>query len=363
MPEIRIDRMPLPAVRTTAEGYLRGEATVTRTGVFVYVNADGTLRRELRHPDDVLNTDSLETLKMIPITVDHPAGLVDSENVEGLTVGQTGETVRVDGSNVQVSLNVTNKRGISAIRNDGHEELSLGYRLDLEEEVGVFNGEPYTHRQRNVQYNHLALVRRGRAGREARLNLDGAAVQLDEKEETMKKVTINGVQYDAADEVAIALDAANAQIAQLQTKVDQQAARADAATEQVTALTTEVATLKTANSDAAIEDRIAKRVALISNAKKLNADGDYTGKSARDIMILAVTKVMPSANFDGKSDDYVTARFDGALETLTSTAGHVTQMNGGGTRVAPVVNADAAAAEDAAYQKANAGLNAWRNAS
>ena len=51
----------------TEEGYIKARAIVTRCGVFLYKNADGTVRKELRHPDDVLVQDSLESIKMIPV--------------------------------------------------------------------------------------------------------------------------------------------------------------------------------------------------------------------------------------------------------------------------------------------------------
>mgnify|MGYP000088398843 FL=1 len=38
---------------TTDEGFLKTTAITTRTGVFTYKNLDGSLRKELRHPDDV----------------------------------------------------------------------------------------------------------------------------------------------------------------------------------------------------------------------------------------------------------------------------------------------------------------------
>ena len=69
---IRFDSIKLPKMIKTKEGYLRGEAVVSRAGVFKYRNVDGSVRGELRHPDNIFKIDSLETLKMIPITNDHP---------------------------------------------------------------------------------------------------------------------------------------------------------------------------------------------------------------------------------------------------------------------------------------------------
>ena len=74
----RFDTFQVPKVEKTKEGYLRGKVIASRAGVFEYLNFDGTVRRELRHPDEVFKTDSLDTMKMIPVTDDHPAEFVDS---------------------------------------------------------------------------------------------------------------------------------------------------------------------------------------------------------------------------------------------------------------------------------------------
>jgi uncharacterized protein len=71
----RYDTFQIPKVQKTKEGYLRGDAVGSRAGVFVYYNLDGSIRRELRHPDDIFTKTSLDTLKMIPVTLDHPSEL------------------------------------------------------------------------------------------------------------------------------------------------------------------------------------------------------------------------------------------------------------------------------------------------
>ena len=43
----------------TPEGYIKARSIVTRCGVFLYKNADGTIRKELRHPDYVMLPESL----------------------------------------------------------------------------------------------------------------------------------------------------------------------------------------------------------------------------------------------------------------------------------------------------------------
>ena len=354
--DIKAYQKATPLVRTP-EGYIKGSALVTRTGVFVYQNEDGTDRRELRHPDDVFKADSLETLKMIPITVLHPSTPVGISNTKFLQVGHTGETVvtRDDGW-ISVSMNITNKDGVTAVE-EGVRQLSLGYHLDLEEESGTYNGEPYTHRQRNIRYNHLAIVPSARAGAMASIHLDSAEI-VQEEPSNMQKITLNGIQYDAAPEVANeltklrsdSLEASNAAAAtatkmtKLEAERDEHKARADKAE----------ADLAEARSDAAIDARIKARGALIETATKLAPSVNTDGMTDSQIRAAVLKARNASINLDGKSDEYIEARFDAAAE---STSGGLASPTYSG---AAPVREDAAA--DAAYLKSKDRHNAWRNA-
>jgi hypothetical protein len=167
----------------TPEGFLKGIARVTRTGVFTYRNADGTLRRELRHPDEVFSRASLDSMRMIPITNLHPMDkLVSADTAKALSIGMTGENVIPDGKFVLVPIAITTQDGVSAVE-AGREELSLGYETELEEKSGNYDGEEFDFIQRGIMYNHLAIVDRGRAGVDVRLNMDAAdAIEVPEEE-------------------------------------------------------------------------------------------------------------------------------------------------------------------------------------
>ena len=68
----------------TPEGFLIARAPVTSVGVFAYRNADGTPRYELRLPEEVFSEESLNSLKMKPLTLLHPDQAVTPDNVEKL---------------------------------------------------------------------------------------------------------------------------------------------------------------------------------------------------------------------------------------------------------------------------------------
>ena len=196
----RFDNGIVVSMEKTPEGFLKGIARVTRTGVFTYRNADGTLRRELRHPDEVFSRASLESMRMIPITNLHPAEkLVTADTAKQLSIGMTGENVIPDGKFVMVPIAITTRDGVIAIEN-GREELSLGYETELEETPGSYDGEEYDFVQRKIGYNHLAIVDRGRAGADVRLNMDEMdAVEVPKEEEEEEELGEDGLPIKKKD--------------------------------------------------------------------------------------------------------------------------------------------------------------------
>lgn len=363
MQTYHVDRSRLPSVVKTDDGYLRGDAVVTRIGVFTYQNADGTIRKELRHPDDVLARDSLETLKMIPITVGHPQELVTVSNADKLSVGSTGENARVDGRHIVVPLTITAKAGIDAVK-EGRQELSLGYKLDLIEEAGNYDGESYTHRQRNIRYNHLAIVDQARAGRAARLNLDGieAAVLQPFEEKTMLKVNVDGIMYDAAPEVVNHLNKQTARADEADAALKAEKSRADKAEAERDeakgrADKAEKALVGTIAGDE-LHQRVQARVALESKVARVVNIDDASKLDDRALMVKALEAKHEGLKLDGKSDDYVTARFDAMIDGLGTADDKVARITGAN----PVAtNRSDAQAERDAYQKSLDNLNGWRN--
>jgi len=319
----REDFAKLPRVDETSEGFLRGEAVVTRTGVFVYRQADGTERRELRHPDDILAPASLATLSMLPMTNGHPpSGIVNADTADKVTIGHTGERASADAAGlISLPLTITHRSGIEAVR-AGRRELSLGYFVSIDEESGVYKGEPYTHRQRNPVYNHLAIVDTARAGPVARLNIDGAAAQIQSQETYMAddkliSVSLDGLSYQAAPEVAKALDKMRADLAAEKLRADGAIAERDAAQARTDAAIEDAKALKARidGMPAEIATATKARGDLEKRAARVDARIETDGKTDREVMEAAIKAHRPALNLDGKSDDYVRAAFDLAVES------------------------------------------------
>ena len=84
---IRLDSLPLNQTYFTPEGYLMDRPILTSTGIFEYTNPDGSVRRELRLPEEVFAAESLASYQGKPIIITHDAGLVDKDNVQRHQIG------------------------------------------------------------------------------------------------------------------------------------------------------------------------------------------------------------------------------------------------------------------------------------
>jgi len=318
--------------KRTSEGYLRADARVTRTGIFYYRNSDGTPRRELRHPDEVFKADSMGTMKMIPVTNDHPpVRILSAETAKEYTVGTTGESVRKDEDFIMCPFVVTDKKAVADIE-QGKREISLGYKVDLLKEDGEYNGERYDYRQTNIRYNHLAVVDSGRAGSEARIHIDGEELTPEEIEvlkrdsnknnqpkpnkgaNNMVKVKLDsGIEYEAAPEVKVALE-------NLQTKLDsstESEKEAKKKADEVQAKLDAVPDEKTAQAEFA--KRFRARLDAEAVAKKVfkKEDVETIDKlSDKELKEKTIKELAPTANLDGKSDEYISARYDAEVEKL-----------------------------------------------
>lgn len=185
----RLDSIPLDGAQFTEEGYLIDRPIVTTTGIFEYVLPDGSVRRELRLPEDVFDRESLASYKGKPVILTHAGGKIDKTNVQAENIGTVLSEGYQDGEDVRAEIIIHN---MDAVDRSGLKELSLGYECDWEEEPGEWNGQPYDAIQHNIRINHLAVVHKARAGKKARLNLDGKDKEIlkgEKQKMANKKVT------------------------------------------------------------------------------------------------------------------------------------------------------------------------------
>ncbi len=159
--------MPLRApVGRGPFGQLVVRARIGRAGLLQYPQ-----RREFRPETAAFDERSLRTLDGVPIVLakDH-RDLHKSQAWREKSVGHVTGPAR-DGDFIVANLHVHDAATIAAIERGDLTEISAGYLCGLEEEPGEHNGEPYDCVQRDIRYNHVALLPPGaaRAGREVRI--------------------------------------------------------------------------------------------------------------------------------------------------------------------------------------------------
>ncbi|MEO0852659.1 MAG: DUF2213 domain-containing protein, partial [Cyanobacteria bacterium J06648_11] len=120
-------------------------------------------------PFEVLfNKDSLETLKGIPITREHPLGGVNADNARQHARGSTHNLIVQDGDFLGVAASIFDRELIREIEDGVRRGNSPGYRARKESlEAGRL-------RQTYRDYNHDAIVQTPRAGPDNGLYYDSA---------------------------------------------------------------------------------------------------------------------------------------------------------------------------------------------
>ena len=138
-------------------------ASLGRCGIYKYRGSSLKLKTDeiievLRDEEDVFNEESLNSLNLRPFTLDHPAEPVTIDNVKLYSKGEV-YNVRREGDNIVGDIIVKDKAVINEIIKKKRNELSLGYTQDL-----YYDEESKFYKVKNIIYNHLALVKKGRAG-------------------------------------------------------------------------------------------------------------------------------------------------------------------------------------------------------
>lgn len=170
---LRFDFAPIIGSQLTPEGYLRVRCRAARTGVQSYRRNDGSTVVEFRPREEVGSPASLSSFGLSPVTWQHPPVLLDAENTKQFQVGFSGGKVSFDDGFVEVALTVTDAAAIAGIQRGDATEVSAGYKVDFDPTPGTTpDGEHFDGIQRNIQVNHIAIVPKGRAGKEVRLLLD-----------------------------------------------------------------------------------------------------------------------------------------------------------------------------------------------
>lgn len=351
---LRFDTARLDSPRTLPNGWLRGDAHISRVGIFKYINKDGSVRRELRLPEHVFAQDSLDSFSLVPICNNHPPVELTAENTKQYQVGSLSDVVKPDGDFLKASMLVTDAATVQAVK-AGKTEISCGYRCDLDFTQGVWQGEPYDAVQLNIRGNHVAFVDKGRAGPEARMRMDSADDAAMVLENTMDvEISIGGKKYmvpaDVAAQMAKLLPSgvpamsANDKVPVVPPPTPEKPLSQNMNTDsEVVRLRAErdtaVAKLDALSSDAARKDAADKAHKIMDTLRadvraEIKTRADLENKSLRflgkeykfdgvgdiELRKAVILKVCPKFDFAGKSDVYIESRFDAEVERYDSGA-------------------------------------------
>ncbi|KAB8035831.1 DUF2213 domain-containing protein [Silvanigrella paludirubra] len=327
----------------TSQGFLRCKVAASKTGVFTYYDKKGNIRRELRLPEEVFNKDSMASLANIPFTNEHPLEAVNAFNSNKYTKGFTDSAVQQNKDLLETFVTITDAKVIQDVLN-GKREASGGYSRDLEYKSGEYNGKPYDCIQRNIRYNHLALVKKGRANKDeelarVKLILDSADFDddfsietqdenlnsLDKKGEKISmKLNLDGSEYEVADiSLGIAMqnkissdsiklnDLKNAN-EDFKKKFDAVSAEKDALKLNLDSLSNEINELKNVPKidDKLILEKANELIEVKSFVSKALPKLNLDGLSAEEIRKQFVTEKFGKEHVSDKSIDYIRASFD-----------------------------------------------------
>ena len=318
------------SLKRTPQGFLKVKARANRTGIQVYTVNGKTVKR-YRPDEEVFSKDSLETLKNLPITVEHPNEPVTIENVKKYEVGHTTEYIKIvqDGDKyTEVELLIKDLNTIDKIEKNLLCELSCGYSNDIEKKEGIYNNDSYDEIQRNIVYNHLALLPpfTARAGRKARILLTNDSKEfiydqleeeiiINDKKEVKKqmKIKLNGMEFEVDDLVGQAFNnqitTDSNSVAELQKKLDETTKERDELKGKIVVLDSEKANQPNINE--LIKNRLAffdKAKSLVQDSKNINVE-----MSEKEIKIAVIKDRLPEFVIDSNTTDGI---IDGAFMTL-----------------------------------------------
>lgn len=295
-------RLDASAIQQLPDGSIKVVGQLTRPGIFVYRNLDGTARREYRPPSEVFSKESLSSFASSTVTLNHPAGRkVTAATWKSNAIGNLGENVREDAGHAVSDVYVRDGEAVKNVLSGNAKFLSCGYRVDYDPTPGVTpEGEAYDGVQRNIRGNHVALLlgKQPRGGADCSLRLDSAGDEISAPLNSNVDETLNAqvialtaelakARTDSAEvpNLTAALAKANADLAVALAQVSPE--RLDALVEERTAI---VATAKAAGVDTAGKSTLAiKRAIVAKRTPDLAARVDSLGAETVDTILAVYT--------------------------------------------------------------------------
>lgn len=344
------DKAQIGSSKLTKEGYLVATSRIARMGIQKYraselgdvaINAGyapDDVVKVYRPEEEVFSDTTMQSLSRVPITINHPQEAVTADNWSEYAVGEVGDTVARDGSWLVVNPMLKDAEAIKVAKTS-HKEFSLGYTANL---VKARDGVDADFEMQDIRVNHLSLVGRARAGKEARLTND-KGIEME-----FKTVVLNDKAVQIAAEDAAAVEQFKTKMAEVITAKD----------EEIGSLKAELESAKKQIADIDVDVLVAERVALVGQVKQIDDSIVVDGLSAADIKLAAVKSSLGEEIVKDASEDEINGMFKAILNT--------SKAHNKDNKVAKVlstkVKANDSTPEQEALNKSITDLNAWREA-
>jgi uncharacterized protein len=333
-------------INLDSNGFWHTKARFAGPGIYEYnpselpahliVGITGRKIRVLRPKSVVHDSAYMSTFEHVPITHEHESGLVDGDNAAGVVRGTTKAPVAVDDDGrLVVDAVVYDKSIIQRAQSGECKELSAGYVGQFARQGGT---DPeygdYDIVMTGGRGNHVTVTSRGKAGE---------AYYIGDKIMTVKR-KIDGIDYECDEQTAQVLDRALAE--RDGVKEDLKAASDKLAETESKLADAEKKLAEAVVTDSDIDARIEARQAVLDSARKINKDAalkdaDGNTVSTKQLVLDAVKVRYPKVDLEGKSDDYVQALFDRALEDAEADTGDGKSKNGNNALPAGVLDSSA----------------------
>lgn len=288
------DRATMTTRRLRDTGEMFAEVTLARTGVMLYKASElGDIAKHLdpnkicrvrTKPEVLFDQATIDGCRSLPVTIGHPKDDVNISNNKELQKGFVEGLPSPDGTFLAATLVLNDAAAIKLV-DSGIDQTSLGHGAVLE----VSTDDEADFDKVSIVPNHLAIVQRGRA-QTTRIGDSGEEINI--------------VDADVFAQVEAERDDLKAKLSTVEQKL------ADA----------ETARLSDEAIQNIVEERVVSRTKLVLDVARLGDEFsslDFVGKSESEIKRLVINK-LHDKDFADKSDAYIDARFDAALEDAES---------------------------------------------
>lgn len=127
-----------------------------------------------------------DTFNGLPLLFEHHD--ISADNIpKDKVIGSLGTDAEFDAPYLANSLIITDAEAIAAIESGEYRELSAAYMYEAEMEPGMFDGQHYDGKMRNIRGNHVAIVREGRAGPDVAVADSGSKIKNEAGKAPAKK--------------------------------------------------------------------------------------------------------------------------------------------------------------------------------